>query len=205
MKMAFYLDEIRHACESIFPAVWAEQDAVEELEGQIAKLTTEMEFGYRQAEYLQRSEDPDDVMASAGQHWDTYFGSDKERCHAEAALPHKTQLRDVRAFACAAMSGAILQFAKQGISVVHKGLQNCPDGRLIYAVCLKSVIWEGRNQSLHWETGRPHSAVEKCFDSLKVAVPALSDYRTRNLAFDLVRMLGWRDYSVFKFDMMALA
>lgn len=43
------------------------------------------------------------------------------------------------------LSGALLQIAKQGISIVHCGLANCPSGRSIGTNAIKKVIWQARN------------------------------------------------------------
>ncbi|MBB4212686.1 hypothetical protein EV659_11428 [Rhodothalassium salexigens DSM 2132] len=205
MDMASYLSEIRHACESVLPSVWSEWDAVEALKGKIASLTAATVEGYRRAEAFQQFEDTDDYMLGVGIHWDTYFGPDKERYHAKASLPDLEQQRDVRAFACTSLAGSVLQFAKQGISLVHGGIQNCPSGRIVHGVELKSVIWQGRNQSMHWEEGQLRPAVRQCFKALNAADPALGDYLQRNVAFEVVRLLEWREFADFEADLLLLA
>ena len=205
MDMASYLQEIRHGCVTLFPAIWAEWEAVEALKGRIASLTAETEDGYSRAQFLHPSEDPDDYMMGVGMYWDNYFGPDKERHHAVADLPNLEQTRDVRSFACAALAGCVLQFAKQGISLVHGDLQGCPPGRQIHGVDMKSVIWQGRNQSMHWDDPQFRPPVRACFDTLKVLEPSLGDYLARNVAFDVVRVLNWHEYAAFESDMMTLA
>lgn len=206
MDMASYIKEIRHACVTLFPAIWAEWEAVEALKSRITALTAQTDDGYRRAQFVQQFEgDDDDYMMGVGMYWDNYFGPDKERYHAVADLPSLEQTRDIRSFACAALAGSVLQFAKQGISLVHGGLQYCPNGRQIYGVDMKSVIWQARNQSMHWDEGQSHRAVQECFDTLKVSKPSLGGYQTRNVAFDVVQVLNWREYAAFEADMMALA
>jgi hypothetical protein len=205
MDMTSYLNEIRHGCESVLPAIWTEWEAVEALKARIAVLTAQTEDGYRRAQFLQQFEDPDDYMMGVGLHWDTYFGPDKDRYNAAADLPSLEQVRDIRSFACAAMAGSVLQFAKQGISLVHGSLQNCPAGRIIHGVEIKSVIWQGRNQSMHWDEGQFSRAVQACFDTLKASDSAFNDYQARNVAFDVIRVLNWRNYAAFETDMMTLA
>jgi hypothetical protein len=204
MDMSAYLHEIRHACETILPAIWAEWDQVQALEGRIAVLRQQTEEGYRRSEAFQEFDNADDYMLGVGVHWDTYFGPDKERQYTEKELPEKTQLRDARAFACAAMAGSILQFAKQGMSQVHGGLDQCHSGRQIYGVGLKDIIWQGRNHALHWEESQPRRAVQECFDALAQTELAFAEYRSRNLSFEIVRLLGWRAVEQFEVDMMSL-
>jgi len=54
------------------------------------------------------------------------------------------------------VAGAILQYAKQAISQGHgKKRDAAPVGRRQIACHpLRDVIWEGRNQSEHWEEVR---------------------------------------------------
>ena len=37
--------------------------------------------------------------------------------------------------------------------------------------------------------------VQECFDTLKVSEPSLGGYQTRNVAFDIVQVLNWREYA----------
>lgn len=60
-----------------------------------------------------------------------------------------------RQAAIQAICGAILQIAKQGISVAHGGLSSAPTGRMIGSAAVRDIIWQGRNQSLHYEEGNP--------------------------------------------------
>jgi hypothetical protein len=205
MDMRSYLSETQHACETLFPSIWNEWQALEALKGKISALTAATAEGYRRAEAFKEFEDPDDYMLGVGIHWDTYFGADKERYHAEAALPELEQQRDARAFACSLMAGAVLQFAKHGLSLVHGGIQACPNGRQVHGVDLKSVIWQGRNQSMHWEEGQPRPPVVQCFDALKATDPVFGNYLTQNMAFEIVRLLGWREFADFEADMISLA
>lgn len=205
MDMATYLIEIRHACETTLPSVWSEWGAVQALRGKIADLTAQTEDGYQRAEFLQQLDDPDDYMLGVGMYWETYFGPDKERYHAEAGLPALEQNLAVREFACSAMAGSVLQFAKQGISIVHQGPNNSPDGRTIHGVSLKSLLWQSRNQSMHWDEGRLNQHVIDCFETLRAIDPCFSDYLTRSLAFDVLRTLGWQDITAFEADMLTLA
>jgi hypothetical protein len=47
--------------------------------------------------------------------------------------------------------------------------------------------------------------VQECFDTLKVSEPSLGGYQTRNVAFEIVQVLNWREYAAFEADMMAVA
>ena len=106
-----------------------------------------------------------------------------------------------------ALCGALLQIAKQGISTVHNGLTNCPNGRNIGSQTLKNVIWQSRNQSMHYEesTIRPyHQPVIDCFNSLHKDYGNTFILSNINLAKDIVELLGWKDYSQYEQDMVSL-
>lgn len=98
-----------------------------------------------------------------------------------------------------ALAGSLLQIAKQGISFVHGGLEYCDDGRQVLGDVLKNVIWQGRNQSMHYEEGRYSKALLACFNNLGYAtVPA------KNLAKEVIDILGWNSYQEYETDMNLL-
>lgn len=84
------------------------------------------------------AETPDDVSFSEVRIGNTYFGADKDRTDTELLLAKAETLT----FSLSALAGAVLQYGKQGISIVHGGLATCPDGRMILDVePLKNVVW----------------------------------------------------------------
>lgn len=106
-----------------------------------------------------------------------------------------------------ALSMSLLQIAKQGISIIHKGLQNCPTGRSINGVFLKDLIWQGRNQSIHYEEGNYSNAVMKTFNQLKDQYGNKYDLTTTNssLAKEIIGLLNWADYSKYESDILSLS
>lgn len=205
MDINSYLSEIEHAARSVIGLVWTEHREVEELQSQIMKLNTEVHDGYRRAAAWNDSEDPDDFMVGVGIEWDTYFGPDKQRHGVQDQLTQAQGQLAARAFSRSSMAASLLQYAKQGISITQPSLDACPDGRLIGTQGLKHVIWQGRNQSLHWEDGKPHRAVRACFDLLTTqADQQFALYETQNLAFEIVALLGWVSYEAFETDLRSL-
>jgi hypothetical protein len=65
-------------------------------------------------------------------------------------------------------------------------------------------IWQGRNQAIHWDEGHFHPPVENCFNILVGQDARYSDYRTRNCAFDIIDLLGWRTVQAFVADLESL-
>jgi hypothetical protein len=120
-------------------------------------------------------------------YWDTYWGEDKEHHYKSAELHALRERLVTRTFAVSALAAAILQLAKQGISIVHGEPNNCPPGRTLSSQTLRNVIWQARNQVLHREEGRFSQAVQTCFDTLANHYGApFGDFRTRNMAPDIL-------------------
>jgi hypothetical protein len=206
MDINSYLSEIKHAASSVISLVWAEHQQVKELQAQVVQLNAEVHDGYRRASAWSDSEDPDDVMAGAGIQWATYFGPDKQRHGVADHLTQANERLSARAFSRSSMAASLLQYAKQGISITHASVDACPDGYTIGTQVLKQVIWQGRNQSLHWEEGKPRPPIRNCFDLLTAQIgPQFALYETQNLAFEVVALLGWVNYEAFETDLSSLA
>jgi hypothetical protein len=205
MTMADYLTEIEHAARSTIDLVWAEHAEVEPLDTEVARLTALMNERYDRAGILMGSDDPDEFMMGVGEHWSTYFEEDKDRFHAAARRDALAAKLEARQFSRAAMSASLIDWARHGIATVHGKLENAPAGRDIHGIPLSTLIWMARNQGLHWEEGQFRNPVTDCFERLQGASPDFAEYKTRNMAFDIVRLLGWRDYAAFEADMNSLA
>lgn len=201
--MNTYLQEMEHAVASIIPLIWAEHHAVEEAETTLRKYEAETKRGYQQAQAFDDLDDDEGLATFI--RWETYFGPDKKRYHAEAALQRVETTVAVHAFSRAALSSSLLQYAKQGISAAHGVLATAPSARQIHGLELKDVIWQGRNQASHWEEGKLSPPVVACFEVLKAIDATFGDYLTRNLAFEIVRLLGWNDWATFEGDMRSLS
>lgn len=99
-----------------------------------------------------------------------------------------------------ALTGALLQLAKQGISSVRGGPDSCPAGRDIQGVDLKWMVWAGRNQAQHYE--HPSSINEQTAGVF--AQLNLDPKCKNNLAFEIAALLGWLDYTQYERDMVSL-
>jgi hypothetical protein len=70
---------------------------------------------------------------------------------------------------------------------------------------LSEVIWQARNQALHWEAQNFHPPVVACFTALASEVDQVfNDFRTRNMALDVIDMLGWRTIDDFERDLLSV-
>lgn len=206
MQISEYLNEIRHAVETVLGEIHRERDLIDKLQKELAPLIAAAEDGYRRAEFLALNPDLDDDGLGTAIHWDTYFGPDKERYYKAAELEKTKEALEAHTLSVAAMAGSLLQYAKQGIAL-HFGKERneCPDGRIIADMPFHEVIWQGRNQAIHWEEGEFRKPVERCFQQLSDVVdPIFSEYRVRSMAYDIVCLLGWHSFDDFANDMRLL-
>ncbi|MCP3176339.1 hypothetical protein MJO47_04425 [Desulfuromonas sp. KJ2020] len=57
---------------------------------------------------------------------------------------------------------------------------------------LHEIIWQARNQALHWEEGRYRPPVVDCFESLAREDSVFGQYNCRSLAYEVVLLLKWK-------------
>lgn len=117
------------------------------------------------------------------------------------------------------VSQALLQIAKQGISSEHgKNKSDCTNnltsiGKQIatkFNVSILDIIWEGRNQSIHYEEANPHQNVRGCFNQLllnsDVKCKSLIGYdQGQNKAYEIVKILDWTNITKFENDLLSLS
>lgn len=206
MTLIDYLNEMEYAITRVVESIWHEHDDASTIRTEIAALQEVAADNYQRAQFIQmNAEDPDDVMLGVGLHWDTYFGADKDQHDKSKDLTILEARLASLEFSFSSLSGTLLQYAKQGLSASHGKPTNWPKGRSIGSQDLRTIILEARNQSEHWEEGKPYPNVELCFSTLAAEKgPEFSSFKSKNLAFDIVSLLGWRSYSNFKDDLLSM-
>ncbi|ATB70809.1 hypothetical protein SJPD1_2720 [Sulfurospirillum diekertiae] len=111
-------------------------------------------------------------------------------------------------FSIRALCGALLQIAKQGISFVHGKYKHlAPNGHKTFgAETLKNVIWEGRNQTLHFEEGIFQQPIIDCFKNLEIAYGSdfLLSKPPKNKSLEIIRLLDWTTYKNYEKDMVSI-
>ena len=219
MTMADYLAETRHAVEGLLPLVWQEQDTLSgrkeqlaERKAELTRLERRVRDEYANAAWLLNNPELDDEGIGILRHWDNYFGPDKERYYLDQQIPGMQAAVELleasveaHRFSVDALAGAVIQVAKQGMALVHGG-KPAPVGRLIgSSQQLSEVIWLSRNQALHWEEQGFRQPVADCFTTLASEVSqALSEYRTRSMALDIIALFGWREFKDFEDDLLSV-
>ena len=106
-----------------------------------------------------------------------------------------------------AIAGAILQIAKQGISIVHGGVKAAPAGRTIGGARLSDIVWQGRNQAMHFEEGNFSKHVVNLFAILEKEQGeqfSLKKHGKQSMAKQVLHLLGWVEYAAYEQDMKSL-
>lgn len=215
MKIKDYLTEIEPAATTVIEEIHREERHVADLSRTLAHLTKATAEGYANVEQINKMDEylssipgyqDDDPLLSTAIYWYTFFGVGKERHRTDKDLREAMLRLAAHDFARNAMSGSLLQFAKQGLSIRYgKSLSACPKGRLIGSQSITDVIWQGRNQAIHWEEGQFHSATEATLKQIaKDFCSPYDQYASRSLAYEIVSVLGWQSFADFSKDLLAL-
>jgi hypothetical protein len=204
MDMPTYLAEIQHAASNLFPMVWAEADTVVRLETELSPLAEAVEREYRDIEHLAEMYGDDEDGLLTMRHWDNYFGPDKDRHYKNKELEEAILRLETHRFSISALAGSILQFAKQGLSVVYGNPAKWPQWAAIGTQPFGNIVVQARNQAMHWETPLTKS-VAQCFDQMAgEADHVFADYQKRSLAFDVMTHLGWRTFEEVRTAMLRI-
>lgn len=111
------------------------------------------------------------------------------------------------------LSGALLQMAKQALSIVHGDIfrKRITKGRVILEdgsnkAFLLDCIQHFRNHSIHFEQGliRSHDSYKFFKEKLiKDKFPNFNDKST-NYSFEFINLLGWDEFNKFKNDLKSI-
>jgi hypothetical protein len=206
VKLVNYLSEIDYAAGQIIDLIWRERKEVESLEAEIDTLKRHVEREYLAAQQIQQfADDDDDLMFGAGRYWDTYFGEDKQRHSKSEHLVLLSERLSTHEFSVSSLSASLLQYAKQGLSLAFGEFDKWPQGKLVGSQNLKMIVRQGRNQSMHWEEGKFSQDCVKCLSTLVNDFgQQFASYSQKNLAFEIVSLLGWRSFAAFKADLLSM-
>jgi len=184
-----YLGRVEPVCRSMFDALHA---AEHQAENERRYLEPQFEYLRFQFEHWSQIEEYDDQRLNYA--------------HSRAGEAHQALL--LIDTAAAAAAGSILQIAKLCISMAWPSTDRFSKGRMVGSQHLSRVIWQARNQALHFEEGMPRDRrTRECIEALSVEVGL--DIRQlaetpRSLAKDVVGLLGWHSYEGFARDMCAM-
>lgn len=200
-----YVVDTRHAAEILITGACSEEAELQKISEALRSTQAELESLYRQVEFSNLNPDLDDDGIGTSARWEAHFDVEpKADCLQEQVARLQKAIAD-KGFSAGVLAGGLLQIAKQGISDAYGCLDTCPPGRNVGSQCLKSVIWQGRNQSMHYEEGHLNPIVVRCFETLFADFGG--DFGTplaRNLALDVVKILGWSATKQFEADLTSI-
>lgn len=203
--MNIYISETEYAARNLIELIWRERERYEQFLSQAHELESKSQFMF--GIYSERAlNDGWDELQTIG-YWyrGAEAGTQAKEMKAEAAkLNAQMAIHDS---SVKGLCGALLQLAKQGISIVHGGLNACPLGRSIGREVLSNIIWQARNQTMHYEEGNFRPQVVQCFQNLELDYGAdfsLTSNSGNNLAFRVVELLNWKTYADYERDVALL-
>lgn len=206
MRMRNYLDNIKFAVTNVLEVIWHEHEELEKLNSEMSRLFTINWNKYPGVRPIHTDREGSINIRITGQAPSTFF-SEEERLLYEKNKDKKLLEQNIwiHKISISALSGTLLQFAKQGISMQYGGLKNCPAGREIGSQDLKTIILQGRNQAMHWEEGlRP--ATKNCFSQLvKDFGLQFGGANKKSLAFEVINVLEWKTFGNFERDLQLIA
>lgn len=204
-----YIADTEYAARGLIELITAEEKQLAQLQSQYNGLSSKVEHLNR---FLLDAPFNDDVVPLQEQAMAVdMYRTREELADLERQIIALQNSIDAKGVSIDSLCGAVLQIAKQGISTVHGRLGACPDGRSIGTGVetekLKNVIWQARNQSMHYEEGDFKQPVIDCFTKLEISFGSkfsLNENAGKNLAHYIIQELGWKDYLRYESDMQGL-
>jgi hypothetical protein len=203
--MNLYISETEYAACNLIELIWKERAEYEVLLDQAHGLEERSQFMFKIYDDRQWNDDWDERQTLAYWYRGAEAGTKAQELKTQAGqLSAKMSIHDA---SIKGLCGALLQIAKQGISIEYGGPDSCPSGRPVGRDSLSNVIWQARNQALHYEEGSFNPSVIQCFMNLARDYGddfSLSKNSGKNLAYRVVERLGWRTYEDYERDMALL-
>ena len=199
--MKNYISQTEHATRSLVDLIAADHKALENTSRALRDATAK--FDVRHQIFLANE------FHTAANHYHAQMArAHQAKAVIDADVKFLVDSIDAKSASIAALSGALLQVAKQGISVVYGKPQNAPRGAEVSGMLVKDTIWEGRNQSIHYENPKEISdAVVDLFrriDGIRNDGVSWDPRSQYNYAFDIVNFLGWLDWKQFEGHMLSI-
>lgn len=199
-----YLTGTEYAVRQPLELATSEKQRLSGIDSQFQAANVKFQHFVRELQFKEISDDACDVQLNAA--------------HARMAKAHhereslKTELNDLRAQVDAhqesyqAVAGAVLQIAKQGISFAYGTRAQAPGGRAIGNCVVRDIVWEGRNQAIHYE-GKLKDHVTDFFAILANEHGDAFDLKKHpngSRAIQILDLLNWNDYDQFVRDMQQI-
>jgi hypothetical protein len=200
-----YQSEIQEAATTLIRGIYAEREALQALREKQVASEAELQDIRQRVQFLVDNPDLDDDGIGTSEHWRGHFDVAPEADRAKAAADQLAVRLVARQGSTDAYATALLHIAHHGMAAINKGLQKSPPGRKVAGVNLRGVVWQGRNQAMHYfEEKDPNEHLETIFEALAKESPAFKEYKGKSLAVDVVDLLGWSSLERFNEDLASL-
>jgi hypothetical protein len=200
-----YQSDIQHAAETLIEGIFYEEEQLTRLLADHKALEGQLNHMANVVDFCRLNPDLDDEGIGTSVLWEAHFDVSPKADAIELKAEEVAKSIEARRISADALASGLLQVVKQGMSIVNGGLQQSPEGRHISGLKLRSVVWQARNQCMHYEEQNLNEWVVGCFVALGDRVaPVFKEYNERNLAYEVVKMLGWDKLSQFNEDLASL-
>ncbi|DAB35842.1 MAG: hypothetical protein EOM49_01440 [Epsilonproteobacteria bacterium] len=201
--MHTYITNTEFGVEALIKLIFEEKERLETLTNDYISKQTRFTCYHQEFQHRDFNEDYCDLQVQ-----DSFHRMAKAKQEAELLKNQIDKLHESiqdKDFSIRALCGALLQIAKQGISYVYHNLSSAPNGRIIKGDSLKNIIWQGRNQSLHYEQGNFKLQVTTCFNILAIHDTNFSlTNPPQNKSLEIIKLLQWTSYENYKNDMISI-
>jgi len=200
-----YISETEYAVKNLIELVSNEENKIILLKEKLSSAEAKHKAHKWDFETSDMHEDFSDAYVMGAFHRMAQAG--KEANELEQEINSLQALIGSRQSAIQSICGAILQIAKQGMSIVHGGLSNTLDGRMIGSLKIKDIIWQARNQAIHYEEGNFNQRVLNVFSTLEQENGsdfALTQHLNQSRAKQIIFLLKWNVYDTYSKDMQSL-
>jgi len=188
-----FLSDSEHALSHLFDAI-----------GEYGKILSDSQIT---VEKLKKSQDflsdlfmyRDQWSPNANHHYAQYMkrteALEKEKVEAAKGTDEKIESALLRigstVESMSSLAAAVLQIAKQAISLSHSGKPSLPLVRKIGSQSIIEVIWEGRNHGMHWDEGAHRAKVKAMLDALVLDMGITIEAKTNN-CLSILGALEWK-------------
>jgi hypothetical protein len=202
--MLNYIESTKYATKKLIQLINREFCELKKIENELKSVNSKVKYLISYVSDCERDDDFDDKKI---QHFYNQIGNSilKKEIIENKILLLKEEI-SIKKMSTQFLCGALLQIAKQGIASKKDSLQNPKCGRKIQSFCIREIIINGRNQSMHFDE-KPHPRTSDFFKHLAISFGNEFDLKNEdpeNKALNIIILLDWSSYKNFKKDMLSL-
>ncbi|QDZ39599.1 hypothetical protein FRE64_06430 [Euhalothece natronophila Z-M001] len=164
-----FIENSRPAIEHLFDALGAYEEVLKRAEATVEEVENSKQFFSDL--FMYRDQWSPNANHNYAQYRTRMEALEKQRAEAQENKVEKIE----RALfnmgstieSMSSLAGAVLQIAKQALSIRYAGKPDLPYARSVGTQNIVDVVWEGRNHAMHWDEGAPREQVRNMLDALE--------------------------------------